>query len=37
LLERAVATSAVPPRFDYSPEGFSYQVNAVLAEQRIAE
>jgi two-component sensor histidine kinase len=37
LLERAVATSAVPPRFDYSPEGFSYEVNAVLAEQRAAE
>jgi two-component sensor histidine kinase len=34
LLERAVATSAVPPRFDYSPEGFSYEVKAVLAEQR---
>ena len=37
LLERAVATSAVPPRFDYSPEGFSYEVKAVLAEQRIPE
>lgn len=37
LLERAVATSAVPPHFDYSPEGFSYEVKAVLAEQRIAE
>ena len=37
LLERAVATSAVPPRFDYSPEGFSYQVKAVLAEQRANE
>ena len=34
LLERAVAASAVPPRFDYSPEGFSYEVNAILAEQQ---
>jgi two-component system CheB/CheR fusion protein len=35
LLERALATtSAVPPRFDYSPEGFSYEVKAVLAEQQ---
>jgi two-component sensor histidine kinase len=35
LLERALATSsAVPPRFDYSPEGFSYEVKAVLAEQK---
>jgi two-component sensor histidine kinase len=33
LLERAVATSAVPPRLNYSPEGFSYEVKAVLAEQ----
>ena len=33
LLERAVAT-AIPPRFDYSPKGFSYEVRAVLAEQR---
>jgi two-component sensor histidine kinase len=34
LLERAVASStAIPPRFDYSPEGFSYEVRAVLAEQ----
>ena len=32
LLERAVATSGVPPRFDYSPEGFSYEVKAILAE-----
>jgi two-component sensor histidine kinase len=37
LLERAVATSAVPPRFDYAPNGFSYEIRAVLAEQRIAE
>jgi hypothetical protein len=36
LLERAVATE-VPPRFDYSPDGFSYEVKAVLAEQRRAE
>jgi two-component sensor histidine kinase len=35
LLERAVATpSSAPPRFDYSPEGFCYQVKAVLAEQQ---
>ena len=35
LLERAVATpSSAPPRFDYSPEGFSYEVKAVLAEQQ---
>ena len=37
LLERAVATSAVPPRFDYSPEGFSYEVKAILAEQRVTD
>jgi two-component sensor histidine kinase len=37
LLERAVATSAVPPRFHYSPEGFSYEVKAVLAEQRVTD
>jgi two-component sensor histidine kinase len=38
LLERAVATaSAVPPRFDFSPEGFSYEVKAVLAEQQPIE
>lgn len=37
LLERAIATPAVPPRFDYSPEGFSYEVRAVLAEQQAAE
>jgi two-component sensor histidine kinase len=37
LLERAVATPGVPPRFDYSPEGFSFEVKAVLAEQRVAE
>jgi two-component sensor histidine kinase len=36
LLERAVAT-AIPPRFDYSPKGFSYEVRAVLAEQREPE
>jgi len=34
LLERAVAASAVPPRFDYTPERFSYEVSAILAEQR---
>ena len=32
LLERAVAT-ATPPSFEYSPEGFSYEVNAVIAAQ----
>jgi two-component sensor histidine kinase len=37
LLERAVATSATRPRFDYSPEGFSYEVKAVLAAPRVAE
>lgn len=37
LLERAVATYAVPPRLDYSPEGFSYEVKAVLAEQRATD
>jgi two-component sensor histidine kinase len=37
LLERAVATTPVPPRFDYSPEGFSYEVKAVLAEQRATD
>ena len=31
LLERVVATSTVPPRFDYSPEGFSYEVKAILS------
>ncbi|HXV82663.1 MAG TPA: HWE histidine kinase domain-containing protein, partial [Candidatus Binatia bacterium] len=34
LLERAVATSGEPPRFDYAREGFGYQVRAILAEQR---
>jgi two-component sensor histidine kinase len=38
LLERALATTpAVPPRFDYSPEGFSYEIKAVLAEQKTAD
>jgi two-component sensor histidine kinase len=32
LLERAVGT-LVPPRFDYSRDGFSYEVSAVLADQ----
>jgi two-component sensor histidine kinase len=36
LLERAVATSVVPPRFDYSPEGFSYEVETILGEQRVS-
>jgi two-component sensor histidine kinase len=34
LLERAVATSGAPPYFDYSREGFGYQVRATLAQQR---
>lgn len=33
LLERAVPTSGTPPRFDYSPEGFSYEVRATLTQQ----
>jgi two-component sensor histidine kinase len=33
LLERAVPTSGIPPRFDYSPEGFSYEVRAMLTQQ----
>jgi len=37
LLERAVATSDTPPRFDYSREGFTYEVRATLAEQRQPE
>jgi len=34
LLERAVSTSGTPPHFDYSPEGFAYEVRAMLAQQR---
>jgi two-component sensor histidine kinase len=34
LLERAVATSNSAPHFDYSPEGFAYEVKATLAQQR---
>jgi len=37
LLERAVATSDTPPRFDYSREGFTYEVRATLAQQRQPE
>jgi two-component sensor histidine kinase len=33
LLERAVATSGTPPHFDYSQEGFAYEVRATLAQQ----
>jgi two-component sensor histidine kinase len=33
LLERAVPTSGTPPHFDYSREGFAYEVRATLAEQ----
>lgn len=29
LLEHAVANSGCPPRFDYAPEGFSYELKAV--------
>ncbi len=36
LLERAVGT-ADPPRFDYAPEGFTYEVRASLAQQRPTE
>jgi len=34
LLERAVAAAGDPPRFDYAPEGFTYEVKASLAQQR---
>lgn len=34
LLERAVPTCGSPPHFDYSREGFSYQVRAALAQPR---
>lgn len=37
LLERAVATTGNPPRFDYSREGFTYEVRAALAQQRQPE
>jgi two-component sensor histidine kinase len=33
LLERAVPTSGTPPHFEYSQEGFAYEVRATLAEQ----
>jgi two-component sensor histidine kinase len=33
LLERAVTTPDNPPHFDYSREGFSYEVKATLAQQ----
>jgi two-component sensor histidine kinase len=33
LLERAVATTGDPPHFDYSQEGFTYEVRASLAQQ----
>jgi two-component sensor histidine kinase len=29
LLERAVASRGGPPRFDYAPEGFTYQITAL--------
>jgi two-component sensor histidine kinase len=32
LLERAVPTTGEPPQFDYSPEGFTFQVRAALAQ-----
>lgn len=37
LLERAVATTGNPPHFDYSPEGFTYEVRAGLAQHRQPE
>ena len=37
LLERAVAAADDPPRFDYAPEGFTYEVRATLAQQRQSE
>jgi two-component sensor histidine kinase len=37
LLERAVATSGSPPHFDFSQEGFTYEVRATLAQQSRAE
>src|SRR5262245_60662142 len=37
LLERAVATSGSAPHFDYSSEGFAYEVKATLAQQRQPE
>ena len=33
LLKRAVATTGEPPHFDYSQEGFTYEVRASLAQQ----
>jgi two-component sensor histidine kinase len=33
LLERAVATTGKPPHFDYSQEGFTYEIRASLAQQ----
>ena len=33
LLERAVTTSGTPPRFDYSLDGFAYEVRTTLAQQ----
>jgi two-component sensor histidine kinase len=37
LLERAVATSGTPPQFDYSPEGFAYEVRATIAQPSQSE
>jgi two-component sensor histidine kinase len=37
LLERAIASAADPPRFDYAREGFTYEVRATLAQQRQSE
>jgi two-component sensor histidine kinase len=37
LLERAVAAADDPPRFDYAPEGFTYEVRATLVQQRQSE
>src|SRR5262245_11186993 len=33
LLERAVTTAGSPAHFDYAPEGFAYQVRAILTQQ----
>ena len=37
LLERAITTAGNPPLFDYSPEGFTYEVRATLVQQRQSE
>jgi two-component sensor histidine kinase len=37
LLERAVPSSGTPPHFDYSPEGFAYEVRTPFAQQHQPE